>query len=68
MDVIAYAVRHIEQELPVELISWLSYLFFPAIIAVLSYCRAAICSLTAIPVYLWALFWHPNGQSILDML
>ena len=68
MDVIAYAVRHIKQELPGELISWLPYLFFPEIIAVLSFCRATICGLTAIPIYIWALFWHSNGRSILDML
>jgi hypothetical protein len=68
MDVAAYAAEYIEQELPGKLISWLSYLFFPAIIAVLSYCQVIVSGFTAIPIYYWTLFWHPDGQSIFDML
>jgi hypothetical protein len=33
MDSAAYAAEYIEQDLPGKLISWLSYLFFLAIIA-----------------------------------
>jgi len=68
MDVAAYTAKYIEQELPGELISWLSYLFFPATIAVLSSFHIVISSFTAIPIYCWTLVWHPDGQSILDML
>jgi hypothetical protein len=59
---------YIEQDLPDELISWLSYLFFPAIIAVLSGCHLAVSGVTAIPIYFWTLLWHPDGRSIFDML
>ncbi len=68
MDVAAYAAEYIKQELPGKLISWLSYLFFLAIIAVLSYCQVIVSSFTAIPIYSWTLFWHPDGRSIFDML
>jgi hypothetical protein len=68
MDVAAYTAKYIEQELPGELISWLSYLFFPAIIAVLSSFHIVVSGFTAIPIYFWTLVWHPDGRSILDML
>ena len=68
MDVAAYTVEYIEQELPGKLISWLSYLFFPATIAMLSYCQIIFSGFTAIPIYSWTLFWHPDGRSILEML
>jgi hypothetical protein len=50
MDIIVYTDKYIKQELPGELISWLSYLFFPAIIAVLS-CQVVVSGFTAIPIY-----------------
>jgi hypothetical protein len=68
MDVAAYTVKYIEQELPGELISWLSYLFLPATTAMLSYCQIIVIGFTAIPIYSWTLFWHPDGRSILEML
>jgi hypothetical protein len=68
MDVAAYTTEYIEQDLPDKLISWLSYLFFPAIIAVLSGCHLAVSGVTAIPIYFWTLLWHPNGRSIFNML
>jgi len=68
MDVTAYTVKYIEQELPCELISWLSYIFFPAIIAVLSSFHIVVSGFTAIPIYFWTLVWHPDGRSIPDML
>ena len=61
MDVAAYTTGYIEQELPGELISWLSYLFFPAIIAVLSSFHTVVSGFTAIPIYFWTLVWHPDG-------
>jgi hypothetical protein len=51
MDVAAYTAEYIEQELPDELISWLSYLFFLAIIAVLSSFHTVVSGFTAIPIY-----------------
>jgi hypothetical protein len=68
MDIAAYTAEYIERELPGELISWLSYLFFPAIIAVLSCCHIVVSGFKAIPIYFWTLLWHLDGQSILDML
>jgi hypothetical protein len=60
--------EYIEQELFGKLISWLSYLFFPAIIAVLSSCHLAVSGVAAIPIYFRTLLWHPDGCSIFDML
>jgi hypothetical protein len=68
VDVTAYTAKYNEQALPGKLISWLSYLFFLAIIAVLSYCHVVISGFTTIPIYFWTLLWHPDGRSILDML
>jgi hypothetical protein len=68
MDVAAYTAEYIEQELPNELISWISYLFFPAIIAVLSSFHVVVSGFMAIPIYFWTLLWHPDGGSILDMV
>jgi hypothetical protein len=55
MDVAAYTAEYIEQELPGKLISWLSYLFFPAIIAVLSCCHIVVSGFMAIPICFWTL-------------
>jgi hypothetical protein len=68
MDVAAYTTEYIEQDLPGELISWLSHLFFSAIIAVLSGCHLAVSGVMAIPIYFWTLLWHQDGRSIFDML
>ncbi len=61
MDVAAYTIGYIEHELPGELISWLSYLFFPAIISMLSSFHIVVSGFTAIPIYFWKLVWHPDG-------
>jgi hypothetical protein len=42
MDAADYATEYIKQDLPGKLISWLSYLFFPAIIAMLSSCHLMV--------------------------
>ncbi len=55
MDVAAYTAKYIEQELPGELIFWLSNLFFPATIAVLFSFHIVISGFTAIPIYFWTL-------------
>ena len=68
MDATAYTAKYIEQDLPSKLISWLSYLFFPLIIAVLSRCHLEISGVTTIPIYLRTLLWHQDGCSIFDML
>jgi hypothetical protein len=68
LDIAAYTAEYIEQDLPSKLISWLSCLFFPAIIAVLYSCHLAVSGVMAIPIYFWTLFWHPDGCSIFDML
>jgi hypothetical protein len=68
LDVAAYTTEYIEKDLPGKLISWLSYHFFPAIIAVLTSCHLAVSGVTAIPIYFWTLLWHPDGCSIFDML
>jgi hypothetical protein len=61
MDIAACTAKYIEQELPGKLISWLSYLFFPAIIAVLSSFHIVVSSFRAIPIYFRTLVWHPDG-------
>ena len=42
MDAAAYAHKYIKQGLTSKLISWLSYLFFPTIIVVLSNCQLMV--------------------------
>jgi hypothetical protein len=55
LDAAAYAAECIEQDLPEELIYWLSYLFFLAIIAILSSCHLMLSELMSIPNYFWML-------------
>jgi hypothetical protein len=54
--------------IPDELMSWLSYLFYPAISSMLSNLHIAISGIMAIPIYLWMLIWHPDGRLIIEML
>ncbi len=68
MNAADYAAKYIKQDLPGKLISWLSYLFFPAIIAMLSSCHSMVSRLMSIPIYFWTLLWHTDGCSIFDML
>jgi hypothetical protein len=68
MDAAAYAAENIEHNLPGKLISWLSYLFFLAIIAMLSSYHLMVSGFMSIPIYFWMLLWHPNGCSIFYML
>ena len=68
MDVAAYTTEYIKQDLSGKLISWLSYLFIPAIIAVLSGSHLEVSSVTAMPIYFWTLLCYPDGRSIFDML
>jgi hypothetical protein len=69
MDTASYAAKNIENDFPLELMTWLLYLFIPAIGSLLSSCYLLICRLLSIPiVYSWKLLFHPNGRSILDIL
>jgi hypothetical protein len=68
MDAADYATEYIKQDLLGELISWLSYIFFPEIIAMLSSCHLMVRGLMSIPIYFWMLLWHLDGCSIFDML
>jgi hypothetical protein len=68
MDTADYSTEYIKQDMPSKLISWLSYLFFLAIIAMLSSCHLMVSRLMSIPIYFWMLLWHPDGCPIFDML
>jgi hypothetical protein len=68
MDTADYATKYIKQDLPSKLISWHSYLFFLAIISMLSSCHLMVSGLMSIPIYFWMLLWHPDICSIFDML
>jgi hypothetical protein len=68
MNAVAYTLYYIEHDFPSKLLSWLSYLFFPGIIAMLSSCHFMVRKNMTIPIYFWMLLWHPDGHPILDML
>ncbi len=68
MDTASYAAKYIKNDFPLELMTWLSYLFIPAIGSMLSSCYLLFCGLLLIPIYSWKLLFHPDGQSILDIL
>ncbi len=61
-------VHYVEHDFPDELLSWLSYLFYPAISSMLSNLHIAISGIMAIPIYFWTLFWHTDGCLIIEML
>jgi hypothetical protein len=68
MNASAYTIHYVENDLPIEIIGWLSYIFAPGIISMLSKCYLVIGRIMAIPIYFWTLLWHPNGCSIIEML
>jgi hypothetical protein len=67
-NVIDYVVKYLGQDFPMELFGWLGYIFIPFIIHILCGCFAFIQGMFLVPLYFWNLIWHPNGESILDML
>jgi hypothetical protein len=60
-------VCYVKHDFPDELMSWLSYLFYPAITSMLSNLHIKISRIMAIPIYFWMLLWHPDGHSIIEM-
>jgi hypothetical protein len=48
--------------------TWLSYLFIPAISSMLSSCYLLLCRLLSKPINSWILLFHPDGRSILNIL
>ena len=68
IDSFGCIIRYLEQDLPFEILTWLGYMTIPHIIAILYGFIAFIQGLFSVPLYFWTLLWHPNGQSILDML
>jgi hypothetical protein len=61
-------VHYVEPDFPDELISWLSYLFYPAISSMLSNLHIAISGIMATPIHFWMLLWHLDGRLIIEML
>jgi hypothetical protein len=68
MDTPSCAAKYIENDFPLEVMTWLSYLFIPAIGSMLSSCYILFYGLLSIPIYSWKLLFHPDGPSILDIL
>jgi hypothetical protein len=68
VDTATYVAKYIKDDFPLELMTWLLYLFIPAISPLLSSCYLLICGLLLIPIYSWKLLFHPDGHSILDIL
>jgi hypothetical protein len=68
MDTASYAAKYIKNDFPLHMITWLSYLFIPAICSMLSSCYLLFCGLLSIPIYSWKLLFHPDGHSNLDIL
>jgi hypothetical protein len=68
MDTASYVATYIKNDFPLEVMTWLLYLFIPAISSLLSSCFLLFCRLLSIPIYSWKLLFHPDGHSILDIL
>jgi hypothetical protein len=68
VDTASYAAKYIKNDFPLELMTWLSYLFIPAISSMLSSCYLLFCGLLMIPIYSLKLLFHPDGCSILEIL
>ena len=67
MNAINYAVKYLEQDFPNELLSWSEYILIPLFTAILVHCFTFLHGILLVPFFL-KLVWHPNGQSIIDML
>ena len=63
-----HVFKYLEQDFPIEIFGWLGYIFIPYITVFTQGCITFIHGVLLVPLYFWNLFWHPNGQSILDML
>ncbi len=68
MDTASYAATYIENDFPLEVTTWLLYLFIPVIGSLLSSCYLLFFGLLLIPIYSWKLLFHLDGCSILDIL
>jgi hypothetical protein len=68
MNTINCIVKYLEHDFPDEFFCWLGYIFIPFITATLHGYSTFIHGILLVPLYFWNLFWHPNGQSIIDML
>jgi hypothetical protein len=68
IDTVSYMAKYIKNDFLLELMTWLLYLFIPAIGSLLSSYYLLICGLPSIPIYSWKLLFHPDGHSILDIL
>ena len=63
-----HVLKYFEQDLPIELLGWIRYIFIPLIAALLGGFIGFIYELFLVPLYFWNLLWHPNGRSIYSML
>ena len=68
MNVFDYVIRYLETDLSMEILDWLSYLFLPSFMFIISHFHHMVVWFFAIPIYFWTLLWHPNGRSIIAML
>ncbi len=64
----SYAATYMENDFPLEAMTWLSYLYIPAIGSMLSSCNILFCGLLWIPIYSLKILFHPNGRSLLNIL
>jgi hypothetical protein len=68
MNIADYAFRYFEQDFPTELLCWMGYIFIPIITTMILGCSSFIYGIFSFPIYFWNLSWHPNGQSVIDIL
>ncbi len=68
MSIAACIIKYIEQDLPVEILSWLAYLFIPFVGWIDLSLHSFTPGILLIPIHFWTLLWHPGGQSTLEIL
>ena len=65
---IKQSINYIKHDFPDKIISWLSYLFYPAISSMLLPFHVLFSRIIVIPIYFWTLLLHLDGRLILAML
>jgi hypothetical protein len=68
MNIANYAFRYFEQDFPTELLCWMGYIFIPIITTMILGCSSFIYGIFSVPIYFWNLIWHPNSQSVIEIL
>jgi hypothetical protein len=64
IDAASQTVNYVKHHFPDELMSWLSYLFYPAISSMLSNLHIAISGIMAVPIYFWMLLCNPDDDQV----